>query len=182
MRKLGRTPPTKARPLKECMDFFESEGVSRIVCMGRDMDTGTPGCDTVLDNAYIAQIVAEEPERIIGIAGINPLKPDAVQNVRHAIKNLGLKGVSMDPAFMDLYADDERIYPVYEECARLGVPVILTLGRGLRARNPDVLLHAPAGGPCGSRFSRLAHLGFARGVSLDAGNGRHCLSQRQCLV
>ena len=84
MRKLGRTPPTKARPLKECMDFFESEGVSRIVCMGRDMDTGTPGCDTVLDNAYIAQIVAEEPERIIGIAGINPLKPDAVQNVRHA--------------------------------------------------------------------------------------------------
>lgn len=128
MRKFGRTPPTKAQPLKECMEFFESEGVSRIVCMGRDMETGTPGCDTVLDNAYIAQIAAEEPERIIGIAGINPLKPDAVQNVRHAIQELGLKGISMDPAFMDLYADDERIYPVYEECARLGVPVILTLG------------------------------------------------------
>lgn len=128
MRKLGRTPPQKAMPLKDCMDFFESEGVARIVCMGRDMDTGTPGCDTILDNAYIAKIAAEEPERIIGISGINPLKQDAVQNTRHAINDLGLKGISMDPAFMDLYADDERIYPVYAECARLGVPVILTLG------------------------------------------------------
>lgn len=128
MRKIGRTPPQKAFPLKDCMDFFEEEGVSRIVCMGRDMDTGTPDCRTILDNAYISQIAAEEPERIIGIAGINPLKPKAVENTRHAIKDLGLKGISMDPAFMDMYADDKQIYPVYEECVRLDVPVILTLG------------------------------------------------------
>ncbi len=86
MRKLGRTPPTKARPLKECMDFFESEGVSRIVCMGRDMDTGTPGCDTVLDNAYIAQIVGRGTGAHYRNRGHQSAEARCRANVRHAIR------------------------------------------------------------------------------------------------
>lgn len=125
MRKLGRTPPATPRTLDECIRFFESEGVSRIVCMGRDM--GSSGGVTV-DNAYVASLAAAQPEHIVGIAGIDPLRDNAVENVRHAIVDLGLKGISMDPAFMDLYADDQRLYPVYQTCMELNVPVFLTIG------------------------------------------------------
>lgn len=125
MRKLKRTPPTISRTLDECIDFFKREGVSRIVCIGRDM--GSSGGVSV-DNAYIASIAAQKPEHIIGIAGIDPLRGNAVENIRHAIIDLHLKGISMDPAFMDMYADDKRLYPIYQTCMELNIPVFLTLG------------------------------------------------------
>lgn len=129
-RKLRREPPKKAHSLPDCLDFFEKEGVSRIVCMGRDMGADGKKGDAVsgADNRYIARIAAEAQGRIIGVAGINPVAEDAVAKTRSALLDLDLKGISIDPAFMDLSADDDRIYPVYEACAELDRPVFITLG------------------------------------------------------
>lgn len=125
MRKMKSPPLSAPLSLEESIRRFESEGVDRIVCMGRDM--GSTGGVTV-DNSYVAGIASASNGKIIGIAGIDPLKKGAADYTEYCIRTLGLKGISMDPAFMDMYADDRRIYPVYEVCAALGVPVFLTIG------------------------------------------------------
>ena len=53
-----------------------------------------------------------------------------------------LKGVSMEPGALDkpMYADDPRIYPIYEKCEKHQIPVILMLGG--RA-GPDITYSDP---------------------------------------
>ena len=53
-----------------------------------------------------------------------------------------LKGVCMEPGALDrpMYADDPRIYPIYEKCEKHEIPVILMLGG--RA-GPDITYSDP---------------------------------------
>lgn len=123
-RKLGRKPPTQAKTLQESMAEFESWGVSRIVCMGRDLGGASGGAD----NDYVARIAGEMPGKITGIAGINPFAPDVLDKIDHAINTLQLKGISIEPAFMDAWADDRRFDPIYGMCQESGIPVFFTIG------------------------------------------------------
>lgn len=125
-RKAGNPLPEFSVTLRDFVEKFQAEGVSRIVCTGRDM--GSVGGFSV-SNEYVAAMVAEHPGNIVGVAGIDPMKGEqAVRDVEHAIVDLKLKGVSMDPAMFDWYANDPRLYPIYQKCADLDVPVFLTIG------------------------------------------------------
>ena len=44
------------------------------------------------------------------------------------IQELGLVGINVDPFQIDASADDPRFDVVYETCAELGVPLIMTFG------------------------------------------------------
>lgn len=123
-RKLGQKPPEHSKSLQECMCDFENWGISRIICMGRDLGNSSKAAD----NEYVATISEEMPEKITGIAGINPFAPDAIERVDHTINKLHLKGISMEPAFMNAWADDERIFPLYEYCQENRIPVFMTIG------------------------------------------------------
>jgi len=80
------------------------------------------------DEESVAKAVHEFPDRLIGFLRVDPTRPDAAQRVRHAVERLGLKGIKGFPAMECFHAYDERVYPVYEEAQRLGLPVVFHFG------------------------------------------------------
>lgn len=119
-----QTRPLKPEPMETTMKYFKKMGVVGAVCSGRDLrSVGGP----YVSNEYIANLEKEWPV-FIGVAGIDPLSKTVKEDIQHAIKDLGLKGVSVDPFALKTCADDKRFYPIYEKCCELGVPVLITVG------------------------------------------------------
>jgi predicted TIM-barrel fold metal-dependent hydrolase len=44
------------------------------------------------------------------------------------IKALGLRGIKLHPDYQDIFPDEERMFPLYEKMAELGLPVVLHAG------------------------------------------------------
>lgn len=119
----------KPKPLGSIEDFIaelDRAGVTQAVVPARDAETNW---GEKVSNDYLASIVKQFPDRIIGFAGADPLKGRAaVEEIERAIRELGLSGVSLDPCFAFMAPNDRRLYPLYEKCIELNVPVILTIG------------------------------------------------------
>lgn len=107
----------------EVTAFLLSRGVSRVVAL---QYAHRPGIARRL-NQFMAALVAAEP-RIIGMAAVYPGEPDAADVLREAF-DAGLSGVKLHCHVQCLSADDERMVPIFEACARAGKPVILHAGR-----------------------------------------------------
>ena len=128
-RVLQRVGPFGTAPSfeKESVELFLKEmdeaGVSHAVITGRNVPLGG------IPNEHIAELVAKNPDRLIGIGGIDPTNQvhQALPEVEKCIKELGMKGISMDPGISStpMRYDDRRLYPVYARCAELNVPVFL---------------------------------------------------------
>jgi predicted TIM-barrel fold metal-dependent hydrolase len=97
---------------------LDRHGVERAVLLGSIMD----------DEESVARAVQAFPDRLTGFLRVDPTRPDAAQQVRHAVEHLGLKGIKGFPAMECFHAYEERVYPVYEEAQRLGIPVLFHFG------------------------------------------------------
>lgn len=90
----------------------------------------------------------DENDRFIGLASLPMLDPSgAVEELDHAVNDLGLKGVEMFTGIGDKPLDSEEFWVVYERAARLGVPIFI---------HPI----APAHRAIYDEYSLLAVLGF----------------------
>jgi len=87
-------------------------------------------------NDYIAKIVDLDPKKFIGFGGINPLDDNAVEEIEHCICELGLYGIKLHPAQQGFFVNDRKIYPIYEKCEELGIPVMIHLGAGFSRYTP----------------------------------------------
>lgn len=134
---------------------IRESGISQAVVVGRD----TPGVRH--DNDQIHALVAGHPELIgLGSVDVNRLSPDqAVAEVERAVKVLGLPAINLEPGFCDpaRSVDDPALYPVYEACQALGVPV--TLMAGPTAPSLDSVRPA-ALGHVARAFPRLTLIGY----------------------
>jgi len=110
-------------------------GITASVVVGRD----TP--NLTISNDRILELTAPYKE-LIGIASVDPQKPNAVAEIERAVKELGFKGINIEPGFGSpaLKVDDVLIYPIYEACEQLGVPVFLMSG----PTTPDLEYANPA--------------------------------------
>lgn len=119
--------------LKEVSDA----GLSRAVVVGRH----TPAQH--LPNDTIHRIVHGH-DRLLGIGAVDPAVQGhaAVDEAERAIRTLGLAGIDLEPGFGEpaRHADDPIYFPVYEVCARLGVPVFLMSG----PTTPNLAYNDPA--------------------------------------
>lgn len=114
--------------------FHEADGagIDRMVVVNRMVPavTGSPACD--IPNEHVADLVSAYPTRLIGIAGIDVGGGfgDPVELTRHAVTELGMRGIHISPGRSALYSqcDDRRLYPLYELCASLKVPVLIMTG------------------------------------------------------
>ena len=65
---------------------------------------------------------------MLGLAGIDFDKPvgEIIEGLDTAVKELGLVGVCMEPglARAPMYADDEKLFPLYEKIEELKVPLL----------------------------------------------------------
>jgi predicted TIM-barrel fold metal-dependent hydrolase len=101
-----------------------------------------------VSNDEIAAIVRDNPGRFIPFAGVQLADPArAVDEVERAIKELGFVGVNLEPGFDErpVRADDRSLYPIYEKCKELKVPVSISMsvriGPDLTYADPLAIQH-----------------------------------------
>ncbi|TVQ56210.1 MAG: hypothetical protein EA377_02450 [Phycisphaerales bacterium] len=78
-------------------------------------------------NEFIADFVSRDPARRIGVAGIDPMAPDAEEQIEKAFE-LGLSGISVSPACQGFHPAHSDAMPLYEKCAEVGVPLFVMTG------------------------------------------------------
>ena len=76
-------------------------------------------------NDQLAEVNRQFPGRIIPLAHVSPLAPEASAELRRAVLQLGFKGVALNTHVGGVLLDDPRYYPLYKTVCDLDVPVLV---------------------------------------------------------
>jgi len=116
----------KKRSMELMFKEMDEVGITKGVVPGRKAN---PRLGTV-DNKEIVELVKQYPDRFIGFPGIDPTSNNAIFEIEELVLKGVCTGIVMEPGVLTepIYADDKRIYPVYEFCQSEDIPVILMNG------------------------------------------------------
>jgi uncharacterized protein len=106
--------------------MLDDAGVSTAVVYTEYYETSL-GVRTV-SNDVVADYVARDPGRLLGLAGVDPWKDDAVSETQRALTELGLRGIVLSPFKQRLDPSDARMARIFSVCEELGAPVFLHTG------------------------------------------------------
>jgi predicted TIM-barrel fold metal-dependent hydrolase len=86
-------------------------------------------------NEYVASLCQQWPERFIGFCSVDPVRGKAaVAELKHAINDLGLRGLKLGPTYQNYNPSDPRAYLVYAAAEEMGVPVLIHQGWTAQAK------------------------------------------------
>ncbi|MDV6034199.1 MAG: amidohydrolase [Phycisphaera sp. RhM] len=103
-------------------------------------DAAPPGTRTVVfggkarlsglwvDDKYIADYVAQDPERLTGYLSIDPTQAGWEDEMRRGHEQLGLCGVKLLPMYAGFGVDDDRLEPLWKYAEEKRLPVLLHTG------------------------------------------------------
>ena len=87
----------------------------------------------------IAEVVAQAPDRFVGLYGVNPYKRiEAVRGLERAVKEFGFKGAHIHTYGYGIPIDAPDYYPIYAKCVELGVPVQMQVGHSAESMPSDL--------------------------------------------
>lgn len=90
-----------------------------------------------VDQVY--EQVKKYPDRLVGIAGYNPLKiNESLREIEKGVKEYGFKGVYAHVHGFGIPLNDKKMYPCYAKCAELNIPIILQTGHALELQPSEV--------------------------------------------
>jgi predicted TIM-barrel fold metal-dependent hydrolase len=100
-------------------------------CHGVFMPIATKPSQMKVVNDWAAQ--TNDRERFWAFGSIYPKTAsreelDIVLSELERIKALGLYGIKLHPDYQTFFPDDENIFPVYEKCSELGLPIMFHAG------------------------------------------------------
>jgi uncharacterized protein len=126
---------------------MDAAGVERtcVLCLDWELaHDGTPPAYAIeeLHERY-ASVVAAHRDRLVFGVGIDPRRRNAVDLVKRAARELDARLVKLYPP-AGFYPSDQLVYPLYQACTELDIPVLLHCG--------------PAIAPFHSKFSQPVHL------------------------
>ena len=78
--------------------------------------------DAAIPNEFVAEVVRSNPGRLAGIAGIDPMAPDAATQLDRAVE-LGLVGVSVSPSAQGFHPTHSDAMRLYARVDQLGLPI-----------------------------------------------------------
>jgi len=78
-----------------------------------------------IPNRFLADYVAQYPQKLIGFAGIDPTEQGAIEEIRNAQSDLHLRGITISPANQDFHPTDSRAMRIYADAAELGMPILI---------------------------------------------------------
>jgi predicted TIM-barrel fold metal-dependent hydrolase len=79
-------------------------------------------------NDQLAAVVSGYPDRFVGFAHHDPARPDALDELRRAVEELGFKGYKLIAPRMSISFDDPRLGPLWEYAAARKLPVLIHFG------------------------------------------------------
>lgn len=109
---------------------MEEAGITKTVALGRNAPALNPNQNGYIPNDHIYDLMKKYPDKILGVAGIDLTNKvhNALDETERCVK-LGFKGVHIEPGrSLNAYYNDERIFPLYERCIQLDVPIFLMSG------------------------------------------------------
>ena len=106
---------------EEFVDNMEKNGISLAV-LHAEYTYG----DVHILNKIVGESVQKHPGKLIGFAGVDPLTLEgSVECLDQYINKWNMKGLNLQPWVQGLYANDKRLYPLYEYCQEKGIPVAI---------------------------------------------------------
>ena len=116
-----------AKAEDEVLQDFTDAGVEAVLVV---LDLETTIAMPSVTNEYVHAMWKRHPQRIIQAWGaVEPAKGEtAVQQVRKAVRELGLLGFHFHLIMQHFSVDDRRYYPLFEEIASLGAAVMIDVG------------------------------------------------------
>ncbi|MDR1674622.1 MAG: amidohydrolase family protein [Oscillospiraceae bacterium] len=128
------TVPVTDGTLSDLLDKMDESGIDRAVVLS----IATKPSQHKIVNRWAAEI---QNSRFYSFGSVHPDGDDALETLEH-IKELGLYGVKLHPDYQDFFADEERIFPIYQKCSELGLPV--SFHAGFDPISPDTIHATPA--------------------------------------
>lgn len=96
---------------------MDAAGVDRAVCCSLGQ---------MIDNEYLAKIIRQYSERIIGFGQVNPRSRDAGDTVRRCVEEYGLRGLKLHPTMHGYHFVDRRLVePIFAICSQLEIPILV---------------------------------------------------------
>jgi len=112
-----------ARGWDALLEEMDEAGVRKAILVAEDFQE-TLG--KKVPNELIAAGVQKYPDRFLGLASVDPHKgKKAVMELVHAVKDLGMVGLTLWPCFQQIYSNDKKYYRLYEKCSELGIFVVI---------------------------------------------------------
>ncbi len=84
--------------------------------------------ESEVPNPLVADYVRAHPDRLIGVAGIDPTCPRAEADLEEAISRLDMKGAAISPVAQGFHPMDSRLLPLCRRLARQGLPLMVHHG------------------------------------------------------
>ncbi len=118
--------PQSADALAQYLATYDELDAQHVVVKARDLES-TFGVK--LANETVAAFCRDHGARYIGFAGVDPHKGmNAVRELEHAVKELGLRGLNLQCFEHKLAINDKLMYPLYAKCVELDIPVNIHCG------------------------------------------------------
>ena len=116
-------------PVEEYLRAMDENGVEKAVILGKDYGEIGDRQGSNLPDEETAAFVKSHPDRFIGFTAVHPDRGVDInlRRVERAVHDLGLRGIKINP-HAGHYPNDERLYPVYEQATKHGIPVMFHTG------------------------------------------------------
>lgn len=92
-------------------------------------------------NEFVYGLAKQYPKRIINFACVVPYEREAPDELEHAVKEYGAKGLKIHPPLQNFSLLDPRIFPTIRKTIELDIPILIHTGpiysRGVRLRLGD---------------------------------------------
>lgn len=78
-------------------------------------------------------------ERFVPFGAVYPDPDDNEHSIleeTERISKLGLKGIKLHPEYQNFYPDEEKLYPFYDLCSQLGLPLLFHAGEDIGFKPP----------------------------------------------
>jgi predicted TIM-barrel fold metal-dependent hydrolase len=89
-----------------------------------------------VDDRYVADYVAQAPDRLVGFLSVDPTQPDWERELHEGHQELGLKGIKLLSMYAGFFPQDERLDPLWKYATQHQLPVLLHTGTTFVAQAP----------------------------------------------
>jgi uncharacterized protein len=119
--------------LSDYLKSYDALDARAVVVKARDLES-TFGFK--VENGDVANFCKAHASRFIGFAGVDPHKgKPAAAELELAVKELGLRGLNLQCFELKLRINDPLLYPLYEKCVALDIPVNIHCGINFSTRS-----------------------------------------------
>jgi predicted TIM-barrel fold metal-dependent hydrolase len=89
-----------------------------------------------VDDSYVAEYVATDPQRLIGFLSVDPTQPGWDAELKSGHQELGLRGIKLLSMYAGFRPDDGRLDPLWQYAETHHLPVLLHTGTTFISQAP----------------------------------------------